>query len=232
MIGILLALQVNTWNENRKDQEYLDFSLKEIYLDLKSDLQLIYGAIEPRLQTKEKGVKKVYSLILQKEPPADSTFLKAYRNMNHWFLLSTADASYQSLKEKGLDIVKNEPLRYGLFYLYESMIPRTKQFIHGRDEELQQQISDLEQELFRLEIVQHEEGDPHHIKVPVSPDYIHLQALHKILDLNDNDSEHKRYRLDRLKKDYFELMSIMEEEMTRRAISFISFDSTSVKRDF
>jgi hypothetical protein len=52
------------------------------------------------------------------------------------------------------------------------------------------------------------------------------------LDLNDDDADHKRYRLRGLKNHYFDLMDIMEEEMTRRAIPFIRFDSTAVRADF
>ncbi|MFZ9003242.1 MAG: DUF6090 family protein [Robiginitalea sp.] len=232
VIGILLALQVNSWNENRKDQEYLDFSLKEIHMDLKSDLRLIYGGIEPRLQAKEKGVKELYSLMLQEEAPADSIFLEAYRGMNRGFLLSVSNGSYQSLKSRGLDIIKNETLRNSIFNFYENIIPRTLEFIHGRDEGLHQKLADLEEEIFRFEIVQPEKGDPYHAKVPALPDYIHGQALHRILDLNDDDAGHKRYRLRGLKNHYFDLMDIMEEEMTRRAIPFIRFDSTAVRADF
>jgi hypothetical protein len=131
-----------------------------------------------------------------------------------------------------LDIIKNETLRNSIFNFYENIIPRTLEFIHGRDEGLHQKLADLEEEIFRFEIVQPEKGDPYHAKVPALPDYIHGQALHRILDLNDDDAGHKRYRLRGLKNHYFDLMDIMEEEMTRRAIPFIRFDSTAVRADF
>ena len=38
MVGILLALQVNTWNENRKNQQFIGVILKEIQQDLLNDL--------------------------------------------------------------------------------------------------------------------------------------------------------------------------------------------------
>jgi len=37
MIGILLALALNEWNSQRKNQEYLSVMLQEVHKDLKSD---------------------------------------------------------------------------------------------------------------------------------------------------------------------------------------------------
>ncbi|MEJ2585906.1 MAG: hypothetical protein P8Z38_13065 [Robiginitalea sp.] len=170
--------------------------------------------------------------MLRKDPPTDSVFVKAYEDMSFRFLLSISNASYESLKENGLDIIKNEQLRYRLFNFYESIIPRAIQFIQGNDERIQREIADLEKDLFRLEIVQPENGTPYLLKIPASPKYIHHQALHKILDLHEEDTNHKRYRLENLKKHYFKLMETMEKEMALRSIPFTRFDSTAVKRDF
>jgi sensor domain CHASE-containing protein len=45
VVGIMIALAINTWNENRKEQQYLSLILKEIHNDITTDLALIYGAI-------------------------------------------------------------------------------------------------------------------------------------------------------------------------------------------
>jgi len=37
VIGILIALQINNWNENRKQQSEFNNILKTIYKDLKTD---------------------------------------------------------------------------------------------------------------------------------------------------------------------------------------------------
>jgi hypothetical protein len=46
MIGILLALQVNNWNENRKKIEQERFILEKLKVDLNSDINLISYQIE------------------------------------------------------------------------------------------------------------------------------------------------------------------------------------------
>jgi sensor domain CHASE-containing protein len=45
VVGIMIALAINTWNENRKEQQYLSLILKEIHNDITTDLAIIYGAI-------------------------------------------------------------------------------------------------------------------------------------------------------------------------------------------
>ena len=107
VIGILIALQVNDWAEASKKRRFLNYSLAQIHQDLESDLQLIYGGIEPRLQRKEKGIKELYALMLQDSSSDVDVFRSAYRAMSQWFYLTSKDGSYQSLKQKGLDIISN-----------------------------------------------------------------------------------------------------------------------------
>ena len=218
VIGILIALQVNDWAEASKKRRFLNYSLAQIHQDLESDLQLIYGGIEPRLQRKEKGIKELYALMLQESSSDVDVFSSAYRAMSQWFYLTSKDGSYQSLKLKGLDIISNRTLRAELFDFYEKSIPRIREFIHGRDQFIREQISEHEKDLFRLELRISEEGNPYHAFVPVSEDYINLQSLHRIVEINDNDINSKRYRLNNLKRAYFEMLEVLEEEMSDRNI--------------
>jgi hypothetical protein len=219
VIGILIALQVNDWAEARKKKRFLNYSLSQIHQDLESDLELIYRGIEPRLQRKEQGVKDLYDLMLEGSNSDDDTFHAAYRSMSQWFYLTSADGSYQSLQQKGLDIIPNRLLRAELFDFYEKTIPRNREFIHGQDQ-------------FIKELHVSEEGNPHHDFVPVSEDYFNHQSLHRIVKINNDDARSKRYRLNGLKRAYFEILEILEEEMADRNIPFIQFDSTIVQKDF
>ena len=45
VIGILIALQINTWNEQRKEQQQLKIALTSIYQDLVGDSTLIFNRI-------------------------------------------------------------------------------------------------------------------------------------------------------------------------------------------
>ena len=111
MIGILLALQVNTWNEARKDRAFLDFSLQKIHTDLKSDLRIIFKGIEPRLQAREQGAGRLYQLMLEGQPPEDSVFLNTYNDMKMSFLLTSSSQAYEALKARGLDIIPDKDLQ-------------------------------------------------------------------------------------------------------------------------
>ena len=54
MIGILLALQVNNWNEERKDQRELRNILQSIVADMKEDVDLMKWANEELKKDNEK----------------------------------------------------------------------------------------------------------------------------------------------------------------------------------
>ncbi len=232
MIGILLALQVNNWNEARKARAFLDFSLQEIHSDLKSDLNLIYGGIEPRLRMRVQGSERLYNMILEERRPEDSVFLDAYRQMKMSFLLTATTESYQSLKERGLEIIQDKSLRNSLLNFYEIGLPRSHTFITAHDERIRDQTTELEEAVFVLEVRKSDQGKPVHVQIPISEDYIHHQAMHRILLLNTQDTRQKRYRLRNLKKGYYATLDILEEELTRRSLPYTPFDSTAIKPDF
>ena len=232
VIGIVIALQVNDWAETRKKMRFLNYSLSQIHQDLESDLNLIYRGVEPRLQRKERGIKELYKLMLQRSKPDIDAFRKAYLAMGQGFYLTPEDGSYQALKEKGLDIISNRKLRAELFDFYEKTIPRGREFIHGQDQFIKDGISELEKDLFQLELRISEEGNPYHAFVPISDNYINHQSLYRIVEINDNDASSKRYRLNRLKSRYFKMLEILEDEMSDRNIYFVQFDSTQVQKDF
>ena len=232
MVGILLALQVNNWNEARKDRAFLDFSLQEIHSDLKSDLRIIYKGIEPRLKRRELGAKRLYQMMLENQPPEDSLFLAAYENMKMSFLLTSSTQAYESLKARGLDIIPNKDLQYTLFNFYEISLPRGHTFISGDDQNIKERTAQLEETVFRLEVRESEQGQPVHVKVPRSTDLANLQALHRILEMNSADTSDKRFRLNNLKRQYFTILDILEGEMSRRTLPFIPFDSTAIQPDF
>jgi len=232
MIGILLALQVNTWNEKRKDQAFLNFSLQEIHADLKSDLGLIYQGIEPRLRMRVQGSERLYNMMLEERRPEDSVFLDAYRQMKMSFLLTATTESYQSLKERGLEIIPDKELRNYLFNFYEIGLPRSHTFITAQDERIRDRTTELEETVFQLEVRKSDQGEPVHVQVPISEDYIHHQALHRILLLNTADTRQKRYRLRNLKKQYFATLDMLEDELNKRSLAFTPFDSTNIQPDF
>ena len=128
VIGILLALQINTWNEDRKSTEYQRELLSEIRLSLQKDIDhntnvalpwidrflaygdtvlMLYGAPNSRMDT----VNKHLSMMLRSPDFAYNT------------------GAYQTLKSNGLEQITNERLREEIITFYDFELPRIDRFI-------------------------------------------------------------------------------------------------------
>src|SRR5210317_996611 len=61
VIGILIALQINNWNEQRKDRIIEKQILDEMLISLKSDND-IFKMLENRLMEKDSAIQKILDL--------------------------------------------------------------------------------------------------------------------------------------------------------------------------
>ena len=117
VIGILIALQINNWNENRK-QGLREASVLD---ELKQGLESNRDILEKRkLQFKEfqSKSKKLIDHLEAKRTYHDS--LDSYFYVptgNYSFGISYA--TFENLKSQGLDIISNKDLRLNLVKLYE-----------------------------------------------------------------------------------------------------------------
>jgi hypothetical protein len=121
VIGILIALSINNWNEKRKQDRYERKMLVEIYSSLKSDYN--------RCQNLLTGVKKQFI--------ANDSIIKFIKNetgdiitLENYFTISSINrkidfqiSAYESLKSKGLDIISNDSVRKSLSNLYDFSYP-------------------------------------------------------------------------------------------------------------
>jgi len=119
VIGILIALSLNNWNNNKKDLAYETKALEEIY----KGLQLDHSALEIFINNTEKGIKSITTLdsLLKEDMP---TYTKAYDTLfgavYGFRFYSIEKANYEDLKTNSLNLVKNDDLRQQLIIVFES----------------------------------------------------------------------------------------------------------------
>ncbi|MCK0110376.1 DUF6090 family protein [Flavobacteriaceae bacterium S0825] len=105
MIGILLALQVNNWNENKKTKHTEVFVLKEVLNNLNEDATILNDIINQRLKTKVSIANML--VYLQEETINKDTLEKDlvnYMTFERYFPINNA---YEILKSKGLQLSNN-----------------------------------------------------------------------------------------------------------------------------
>lgn len=122
MVGILLALQVNNWNEERKAR------LKEykILSSLKSEIVSNLWELKKDAgdnQTSLQSTLDIYDYIQHKSIEADSMYEDFYNSISfNYFFPKTSN--YQTLRSGNLDIIRSDSIRDVIINVYDSGFKR------------------------------------------------------------------------------------------------------------
>ena len=133
MIGILLALQVNNWNEFRKDR----ITEARIIEQLKENLVLNIEKLESQISRKQNSdfsSQVILSAIDNKQPYIDT--LEAHFG---WGLSienpgPLSSAGYESFKNVGVEIIQNKALIQEIIYLFEDTYNKSQTRIERMDQ--------------------------------------------------------------------------------------------------
>jgi hypothetical protein len=117
-IGILAAFALENWNDNRKNNHTELKILSEISNGLNQDVKDINTNVEGH-KLGLFATNFFRNLILNKQPHKDSLKYH-YFNLLRDFILLQNISGYETLKSKGLDIIKNDTLRTEILSLYEN----------------------------------------------------------------------------------------------------------------
>ncbi|WP_242130585.1 DUF6090 family protein [Aestuariivivens marinum] len=121
MIGILLAIQVNNWNEKRIQSISLEKALRQVMNDLMQDeiyLKHYEDTDARRIEYLEALSKRNYHNIM-----LDSILY----NLDHYIYMYKSDNAYSTLKSSGLfSVIKNDSLKSNLTSYYEQIYDQLK----------------------------------------------------------------------------------------------------------
>ncbi len=229
VIGILLALAINNLNTDRIENKYLTEAYKDIYMDLRIDMNLILGGVEPRLNNAEKGIQGLlYNIHNNRYDSTDAYFYQIHQR----FSLTANKGAYESLKDKGIEVIKDSEMRFALFNFYEMMIPRSIHFIHGGDDVLFEKLAEIENSITVLNSEVNQEGRIWIHSQVKGKEVLQSQELKRIVRLIDYDLVEKRVRLENLKESYIEIINSLEKELDRRGVTYKPFTENVVELDF
>ena len=116
VIGIMIALQLNNWNEERKVNQREKKLLKELVANLRTNEQVLLDNISVETERIE-AIDKLLGLTHLFEPTdsLDAYFSQVmYREQ-----FSISRSSFDNLKSIGLDIIKNDSLKLRITHLFE-----------------------------------------------------------------------------------------------------------------
>lgn len=124
VIGIMIAIQLNNWNENRKSRNKEIKVLKELRADLLqhlSDFEMNVNDLETW-----KNSSEVIIYCMNHNVPYNDTLDHHFINLYRYFSFTLNETTYNTLKQSGLDLITNDSLRKSISDLYAN------QFSHFR----------------------------------------------------------------------------------------------------
>ncbi|GAA4280368.1 DUF6090 family protein [Gaetbulibacter aestuarii] len=130
VIGILIALSINNWNENRKEHKVE----RNMLLSIKEELKYSLNELKNDLETTEiceQATRNVYSYIQTNPKLVDSMYDDFY-NLIAFDYSFPKTSAYQSLKSGNIEIIKSDTLRDLITYIYESGYKRLQLKIETR----------------------------------------------------------------------------------------------------
>ena len=118
MIGILLALQVNNWNEKRKSYQ-TEFEILE---NLLRDLQLTKLELEHDIKHNLHSILKLEMALelIDKKVAYNSNNDSLFGAISSWESPLPTFTAYEIFKNKGIEIIRNKKITEGVINLYES----------------------------------------------------------------------------------------------------------------
>lgn len=211
VIGILIALQINTWNELRKTRQYELKMLKELKITLEKDRGYFSSQI-PRLTQKQKAANRLLAMVENKEENLD-TLNKYFSDLRFDILFQYNAGAYGSIKSGGIDKISNDSIRAKMADIYEFLIPRSEKIFENLSSSDPVE-TELVEQLTKRVIIPLENGektirgrmtDP---KVIYKEEFLHLIQLHK------NNTFITKSRLESLLTPMDNLIQLVEEELS------------------
>ena len=116
-IAVVFAFALNNWNENRRDDNAEKKILNEISNGLTKDLD----DIKLNILGHKEGIKacRYWRKIVNNEDFNQDSIRTYYSSLTRDFISIQNKAGYETLKSKGLELIKNDSLRLEIISLYE-----------------------------------------------------------------------------------------------------------------
>jgi hypothetical protein len=128
MIGILLALQVNNWNEEKKAKDKERQALSEILSDLELNISSLRGIIytdRNNITTCTNSVKLLITNLEETKVYHDSLSVH-FSNSFRYPDLDLKSSGYESLTSIGMDMIEEQDVRSAIGKYYTYTIPGVK----------------------------------------------------------------------------------------------------------
>lgn len=210
VIGILIALQINTWNEERKTRQYELKMLKELKATLEKDRGYFSSQI-PRLTNKQNAANRLLLMLENKEENLD-TLNRYFSNLRFEILFQYNSGAYGSIKSGGIDKISNDSIRAKMAGIYEFLIPRSEKIFENLSHS--EEIEDELVEALTERVILSAEGREKTIQNKfLDPKAIYRDEFLHLIQIQKRNTFVTKNRLESLLPPIDELIALLEAEL-------------------
>ncbi|MDT0551718.1 DUF6090 family protein [Urechidicola vernalis] len=214
VIGILIALSINNWNDKSKENLKEKLVLLEISNSLLANLDWFQDVSYKRLERKTEGISRLTKMIGENEKTVSfDSIIKLFNKSQTDISIIYDSGPYESLKTYGFEIISNDTLRKLIINSYEVTFPSMRVFGDKTQKILDPLIEEIKIKIFKKEAVQNEKGvwqlinTPKDNKILTNPDFKNL------LDLENQKYNNYINRLNYVKRRMTNLNKQIVEEL-------------------
>ena len=120
VIGILIALSINNWNEWQQQREKETIVLYDLKENLESNIQLLEKEMK-RIKSSNRSGELIYQLVKNGNTNELITPEDWHRALLNGGKLILSQEGYESLKNNGFDIIINADLKKEIIFLFENV---------------------------------------------------------------------------------------------------------------
>lgn len=215
VIGILIALQINNWNEDRKKQNFEMVMLKEIEMALVGDSLIVADYFEPRIDRRERAAESLTRIAGERSDVDEQVFLELYDDLGTTFEYRFNVGPYETIKSNGLDVISNDSLRSILTATYERTLSAYKVFVDYPVIQNSELIQSLEQDFLTQKVEWHEDEWHIHPHVAVNEVFSNPSFI-QVLAIESDIARNYRLRMDQIKQYTEDLRKAVRAELTLR----------------
>lgn len=118
VLGLVLVLQIENWNQNRQDRKLEHILLEEMQTNLRNDLK--DANLNVRYHQRYLQSNEIVLDYLDGKFPYHDSLEYHFGHIVGATLFEENTSAYQSLKSIGIDLISNDSLRQKMTYLYEA----------------------------------------------------------------------------------------------------------------